>query len=363
MIEIYRNGLEIPKDELTPIERMRLFDQGKEIDRIPCCLDTGETMAPMLGFSIKDYYYSAEKMCQLEEYLFENFHSDGVGLSTTLRGMAEAMGSEIRYFDDNIAQLKKPALTLREIDNAKLVDVDKDGRLPIILEGLRLVKKKLGDKTPISGTVTGPFTVAAMVLGTEYLMIGMIKKPEKIKQLMEVIVENNNRYIQRLLDLGVGIGFADPVSSTALISVHQYQEFSLPYFKKNVDYIKSHGGGCGLHICGTSRGLWESLADSGIGTFGLDNVEDLEEAKHVLGGHMCIQGNVPPVEVMRLGTPQDVLRSARDCIKKGHDSQCGFILTSGCQMPMYTPKENMQALMDAARIFGRYPLRKELWES
>ena len=98
MIEKYLNGLEIPKDELTPIERARLLDQGKEVDRIPCCLDTGETMAPMLGFSIKDYYHSAEKMCQLEEYLFENFHSDGVGLSTTLRGMAEAMGSEIRYF-------------------------------------------------------------------------------------------------------------------------------------------------------------------------------------------------------------------------------------------------------------------------
>ena len=362
MIEKYLNGLEVPKDELTPVARLRLFDQGKEIDRVPCCLDTGETMAPMLGFSIKDYYHSAEKMCQLEEYLFENFHSDGAGLSTTLRGMAEAMGSEIRYFDDNIAQLKKPALTLREIDNAKLVDVDKDGRLPIILEGLRLVKKKLGDKVPISGTVTGPFTVAAMVLGTEYLMIGMIKKPEKIKQLMEVIVENNNRYIQRLLDLGVGIGFADPVSSTALISVHQYQEFSLPYFKKNVDFIKSQGGGCGLHICGTSRGLWESLNETGIGTFGLDNVEDLEEAKHILGGRMCIQGNVPPVEVMRLGTPQDVLRSASDCIKKGHDCKCGFVLTSGCQMPMYTPAENMQALMDAARIFGRYPLQKELWD-
>ena len=362
MIEKYLHGLEVPKDELTPIERMRLFDAGQEIDRIPCCLDTGETMAPLLGFSIKDYYHSAEKMCQLEEYLFENFRSDGAGLSTTLRGMAEAMGSEIRYFDDNIAQLKTPALSLRTIDQAKLVDVEKDGRLPIILEGLRMVKKKLGDKVSISGTVTGPFTVAAMVLGTEHLMIGMIKKPEKIHQLMEVIVENNNRYIQRLLDLGVGIGFADPVSSTSLISLEQYKKFSLPYFQKNVDFIKSQGGGCGLHICGTSRALWESLNETGIGTFGLDNVEDLTEAKQVLGGHMCIQGNVPPVEVMRLGTPQDVLRSARESIKKGHDSKCGFVLTSGCQMPMYTPKENMLALMDATRIFGRYPLNKDLWE-
>lgn len=160
----------------------------------------------------------------------------------------------------------------------------------------------------------------------------------------------------------LGDGVTGPVSSTSLISLEQYKTFSLPYFQKNVDFIKSQGGGCGLHICGTSRKLWECLNETGIGTFGLDNVEELTEAKEVLGGHMCIQGNVPPVEVMRLGTPQDVLRSARECIKKGHDSRCGFVLTSGCQMPMHTPKENMLALMDAARIFGRYPLNKELWK-
>lgn len=61
-----------------------------------------------------------------------------------------------------------------------------------------------------------------------------------------------------------------------------------------------------------------------------------------------------------MGTPYDVLRSAKECIRKGYNSPKGFVLTSGCQMPVQTPKENMQALMDAARIFGRYPINKEL---
>ena len=360
MIEKYPGGLEIKKDELTAIERNRLLSEGKEVDRIMCCLDTGETLAPMINATLKEYYFSSEKMCELEEYIYETFHSDGAGVSCTLRGMAEAMGAKVKYSDYNIAQLDKPALTLNEVDNAKLVDIDKDGRLPIILKGVELVKKKLGDKVPVSATVTGPFTIAAMVLGTERLLIGTVKKPDKVRQLMEVIVENNNRYIARLLDIGVGIGFADPVSSTSLISVDQYLNFSLPYFQKNVDYIKKNGGGCGLHICGTSRKLWEHLNKTGIRAFGLDNVEDIEEAKEVLGPHMGIQGNVPPVEVMRFGTPQDVLRSARECIRKGYDSPNGYVLTSGCQMPVGTPKENMQALMDAARIFGRYPIDREL---
>ena len=229
-----------------------------------------------------------------------------------------------------------------------------------IVVGLKMVKERLGDKVPVSGTVTGPFTVASMLVGTENLLKGMVKQPDKVLQMMDIITENNNRYIQRLLDMGVGIGFADPVSSTSLLRVKQYEKFSLPFFQKNVDFIKSQGGGCGLHICGTSRKLWELLIPTGIGTFGPDNVEDMAEAKEVLGPYMCIQGNVPPVEVMRLGTPYDVLRASRESIRKAYDSPKGFVLTSGCQTPMFTPEENMTALMDAARIFGHYPINQDL---
>ncbi|MCR4956413.1 MAG: uroporphyrinogen decarboxylase family protein [Lachnospiraceae bacterium] len=355
----YGNGLIVPKDELTPLERSKLMDEGKEVDRIQACLDTGETLAPMIGVGVDEYYHSAEKMVELEEYLYDTFHGDGAGLSTTLRGMAEAMGAEISYAKNRTAQLKTPALKLKEIDQAKLVDVDKDGRLPIVLDALAQVKKKLGDRVPVSGTVTGPFTVAAMVLGTEWLLVGMLKCPDKIKQLMDVIVENNNRYIQRMIDLEVGIGFADPVSSTDLISPEQYREFSLPYFQKNVDFIKKQGRGCGLHICGTSRKLWEDLAKTGIGLFGLDNVESLVEAKEVLGPHMAIQGKVPPVDILNRGTPMDVLMAAKESIRDGFDNPGGFVLTSGCQTPLGTPIENMHALIDGARIFGRTPIKRE----
>lgn len=357
VIESYLNGLEIAADELSALERDELYGKGEPVDRIPCVLDTGETMAPMIGISIDDYYHSSEKMLELELYLHENFHSDGAGLSTTLRGMAEAMGTEISYSANSIAQVKRNAIdSLDDVDKLGLVDVDKDGRLPIILRGLAMVKEALGSKVPVGGTVTGPFTIAAMLVGTTTLLKGMVKKPEKVHQLMELVTENNSRYIQRLIDLGVGIGFADPVSSSSLLHKEQYEEFSLPYFKRNVDFIKSQGAGCGLHICGNSRELWDDLNTSGIGTFGLDNIEDMAEAKEVLGPHMCIQGNVPPVDVMLLGTPQDVLRSARECIRKAYDSPKGFVLTSGCQMPVGTPAANMIALMDAARIFGRWPV-------
>ena len=361
IIETYGNGLVVPRDELTSKERCKLFSEHKPVDRIPCVLDGGETMAPLLHYGIDEYYHDAEKMLNVELYIHEKFGSDGAGLSTTLRGMAEAMGSKIKYSHDTIAQLEEPAIkSYDEISNAKKVDIDKDGRLPIILKGLKMVKEKLGDVVGVGGTVTGPFTIAAMVLGTERLLIGLRKAPNKIHELMEIIVENNNKYIERLIDMGIGIGFADPVSGNSILKLKDYREFSLPYFKKNVDFIHSKGRNCGLHICGKSSAFWEDIATTGISAFSLDNVEDLLVAKKVLGPHMEIQGNVPPVDVLRYGKPIDILLSAKECIKKGIDSEKGYTLTSGCQTPINTPEENMIALMDAARIFGKWPLDMEL---
>lgn len=358
ILEKYANGeIEVPRDELTALERDRLLSEGKEVDRPLAALDSGETLAPLIGCTLPEYYFSSQKMFELEMYIHETFNSDSAGLSTTLRGMAEAMGSQIKYEDYNIAQIKENAIeNLDDVDNLDLVDIDRDGRLHIILEGLALVKENLGDVVPVSGTVTGPLTVAAMVVGTERLLKGMRKNPEKVHTLLEIVAENNNRYISRLLDMGVSVGFADPVSSTSLLRKNQYEEFSLPYLQKNVDYIKNNGGGCGLHICGGSRAIWELLIQTGIGCFGPDNIESMAEAKEVLGSTMAIQGNVPPIEALLLGNVKDVLRESFKSLSEAYDSPCGFTLTSGCQTPMNTPIENMHAMMDAARL---WPLVKD----
>ena len=61
--------------------------------------------------------------------------------------------------------------------------------------------------------------------------------------------------------------------------------------------------------------------------------------------------------------PEDVILSAKECICAGYRSPCGYTLTSGCQMPVGTPVKNMHALMNAARIFGRYPIDEDLLHS
>lgn len=347
---------------MTPKERMTAFAKGYEIDRIPCSPRMGDSMASFIGIPLKEYYHSAERMIELEIALFKRLRHDSVSVSTTLRGVAEAMGSKMNYPDNGISYLSAPIVSnVNEIDNLKSSDPEKDGKLPLVIKALKVIQSKIGHEVNVGAVLAGPFSTALSVVGAENLLKWMLKYPKKIHTLMQIITESNNRFIEKIAELGIGISFTDPVSSTSLISVKQFNEFSAPYIKKNVDNMKTLTGNSGsIHICGKSKEIWKSVIDTGISNFSIDNVEDLVDAKEIMGDWIIISGNVPPVDIMQLGTREDVLNSAKECIKKAYRSKKGYMLSSGCQVPVNTPIENLEALMDASRIYGSYPINEEL---
>ncbi len=346
---------------MTPKERMDAFSRGLEIDRLICIPDMGATMAPFIGITTKDYYHSPRLMADLEIALFKKLRHDSVGISTSLRGVAEAMGAKVCYPDHAISYLLEPAIkSIDEVESLKIVNPSKDGKLPILLEALKLTKDALINDVDVSASMSGPFSVAASVVGTENLLKWMIKCPKKVHTLMEIVAESNNRYIEEVAKLGISISFADPVSSTSLISPKQFREFSLPALQKNINKIKEKTGSSpGIHICGKSRDIWEDVVNTGISNFSIDNIEDIEEAKKVMGDRVVITGNVPPVDVMYMGTKEDIFKSVKQCIRKGYDSKKGYILSTGCQIPMHTPMENIEAFMDAGKLYGKYPIDLE----
>jgi len=349
------------KEEMTPKERMDAFSRGLEIDRLICIPDMGATMTPFIGITTKDYYHSARLMADLEIALFRKLRHDSVGISTSLRGVAEAMGAKVCYPDYAISYLLEPAIkSIDEVESLKIVNPLEDGKIPILLEALKLTKDALINDVDVSASMSGPFSVAASVVGTENLLKWMIRYPKKVHTLMEIVAESNNRYIEEVAKLGISISFADPVSSTSLISPKQFREFSLPALQKNINKIKEKTGSSpGIHICGKSRDIWEDVVNTGISNFSIDNIEDIEEAKKVMGDRVVITGNVPPVDVMYAGTKKDIFKSVKQCIKKGYDSKKGYILSTGCQIPMHTPIENIQAFMDAGKLYGKYPIDLE----
>ena len=86
------------------------------------------------------------------------------------------------------------------------------------------------------------------------------------------------------------------------------------------------------------------------------DVIDLEEAKVQVGHRVLLLGNIRPAAVMYLGKQDNVRANARECLAKAWNTPKGFILGLGCGLPINTPPENIHALVEAAREFGRWPL-------
>ncbi|GAA0116284.1 uroporphyrinogen decarboxylase family protein [Clostridium senegalense] len=348
----------IKKDEMTSKERMSAFSKGLEIDRIPCMPHMGESMAPLIGITINEYYHSADKMADLEEFLFNKLGHDSVGINTTLRGVGEALGSKLVFPKNNISYVGEPILKdIKDVDNLDVINPFKDGKIPICLEALAKVVDRLSKVVNVGFNLAGPLSAASAVIGTDKLLRAMIKNPDKLHILLDIVTQCNMKIIEAASNLGVGFSMSDPVSSTSLLSIKQYKEFSMPYEKKCVDKVKEiTGGGMGIHICGKSKEIWDLVAETGITSISIDNIEDVKDAKDILGNKICISGNVKPVETIKNGTIEEIMNEAKSCIKKGYGSPKGYILRTGCQIPTGTKIENIEALMNAARIYGRYPI-------
>ena len=351
------------KDQMTPKERMTAFSKGEKIDRIPIVPDMGVTMSSFIGATTYEYYTSSEVIKDTEVALFKRLRHDSVGVSTTLRGMAEAMGSIIGYPKDNITFLEKAVVEKPEdISKLRIINPWKDGKLPILLEALQKIRDEIGDEADIGASMTAPFSVCASVIGTDNLLRWIVKKLQLVHEVMEIITVCNEQYIKALGEIGFSTGFCDPVSSTSLIKKKHFEEFSLPYLKRNVEHVNKY---CGskptIHICGKSKNLWEDIMEIGIGNFSIDNCEDLQEAKEIMGDKVCITGNVPPVDALFLGGKSEIEASIRECVKKAWDSPCGFILSTGCQIPKGTKIENIELFMEIGKKYCAYPIQTDLF--
>lgn len=80
---------------------------------------------------------------------------------------------------------------------------------------------------------------------------------------------------------------------------------------------------------------------------------DLAELKRLYGDRIVLKGNLHTTSVMLRGTVDDVVRASRQAIDDAAAGG-GFILSTGDQCGRDTPDENIRAMVQTARTYGRY---------
>lgn len=352
-----KRELENQKEELSIDERAAAYACGEEVDILPYLIFSPDfAFAKLFGFTTKQLVSDIEVKCEMIRRRRDEFGLNCYDLGLSLRHLGYAFGSKGYQPEDGFDYITEFALDdYAKLNNADVINPRTNPILEPLLEEAKIIREKFPD-LELTTCVVGPFSTAISIRNVERVMKDIIKAPDELRRLLDYCVECNLEWIRAFFEAvgPVGVGFADPATASDILSKKQFDEFSLPYLKKLMTGGKEITGyNLGAHICGHTKAIWNDLADLGLSNLSLDNCEDLEDAKNCVGDRMSISGNIAPVDVMLHGTIDDVISSAHECILKCGDNPSGYTLSMGCQLPIGTPRENIEAFIYAARKYGR----------
>lgn len=218
---------------------------------------------------------------------------------------------------------------------------------------------------PGEGT-DGPFTIACKLRGLTECCIDMYEDPEYFHALMSFVTENTIRRMKAIRQWRWSRapesgdkdkfkvphwGFAD--DSVAMLSVAQYKEFVLPYHKHLVDEF-SDGTPISIHLCGDATHLFPFLKEHlNVHAFDTGFPVDFGDIRERLGDEVQISGG-PSIMILQHDSPDDVRNEVKRILHSGIMKGGRFVLREANNLAPRTRVENLVAMYQAAKEFGRY---------
>ncbi len=340
------------KDILTPRERFGMLVIDEKPDRCPVIPLITSHAATVAGIKLKKYYTNGEKMAKAQIIAYEIYQHDAVSIFSEVGIIAEAMGSEFYYPDNDLPVLKNPVLKNTLKEKIIMPNPKRDGRLPVYLEAIKYAYKAIGDIVPILAYVPAPVTTGMHLLPPEKFLIDTLKKPEEIKIILEAVFEATVKFCFEIINAGALPIIVDPLASGSVISPAVYKEIALVYEQKLVDYLHRYDFDVILHICGDTTPIIDNLLYTNADLISLDRVNMLK-AVEKLSNKMRLIGNFETSSLL-FSEPEEIYKTTKTMVEQLKFARKGYIASTGCEVPINAKRENVLALVKAAKETGWY---------
>jgi uroporphyrinogen-III decarboxylase len=365
-------------------DRIAKAKRFEELDRVPVIPALAHRyLIPMVGTRFKDYYGNPETMLRTQilaqKWLMENVRTDAysitgpwVGAWTDFQNAFEAgsLGCEILFPPDDIpwvgrgwVRTEKDLRALEKMDfihsglNARQVAyrktmMDVAEKYPVRFHGGPVFYP--GASPSLTRTSDGPFGVAGDLMGRTEVFLAAKERPEFVRELLRIVTDKLIHYLDFCWEeekLGTPRDFAWSDDLAVSLSAETYRDLVLPFEKK----LRFHFDGyLSFHMCGRTDHLLEIFANElKINEYqGFGYEVSLDHIASVMGGRIVLIGNVNPL-LIHAGTPGQVREATRRVIEKLAPFK-GFIVQDGNNIPPGSPLANINAMMEAAEIYGRY---------
>ncbi|MCF7791877.1 MAG: uroporphyrinogen decarboxylase family protein [Victivallales bacterium] len=282
--------------------------------------------------------------------LYERFKPDAMLPFMDLTVEAEALGLELKFPEND-----NPAIKFHPVQNREDFERIKDnwngisGRMPVYIDVVKNMKARLPEEVKKYAYVIGPITLAGELMGVAEAAEATIEQPELISEILDFSVEVISEYSNALFDAGAdALCVLEPTA--VLLSPRSYKKNSQRPFKNLAG--KVGGRPLILHVCGDTQYILKGMCDSGAAGLSLDTPMNFPEIAKKIPEEIMLIGNIDPVGIILESKPEEVEKTTLDFVKqmKGVDN---FVLSTGCDIPLRAPMENLEAFMKVGKMWKK----------
>jgi uroporphyrinogen decarboxylase len=317
----------------------------EELTEVPWVPFAGVHAGKLKGYTGEEILTDGSKLLQSLLEVNRVYDPDGQTTVFDLQVEAEILGCKLVW-----AKYAPPSVASHPLAAELIVPVrlpeKGDGRLPFILQAMSEMKQAVGEHTGLYGLVTGPFTLASHLRGTEIFM-DMIDHPEYVDALLAYTGAVSERMADFYIEAGMDvIAAVDPVVSQ--ISPRHFKRFlSLP-FTRFFNAVREQKVFSSFFVCGDATKNLEVMCQTCPDSISVDENIDMVTAKQVTDRYnITLGGNIPLTTRMLLGSQQDNMAYVVELLDKL--THRNLIIAPGCDMPYDTPVENVIGVVQAVR--------------
>lgn len=335
--------------DMTLKERLLNALEGKQVDKVPVCSVTQTGVVELMdevGAPWPEAHSDAGLMAKLAIATHELGGLEAVRVPYCLTVLAEAMGCEVNMGTKN----RQPSVTAhpypKDLEGLKMPDnLLGTGRIPVVLEAIKIIREKVGPDVPVIGGMEGPVTLASDLSSVKSFMKWSIKKPDLFEQSLDLATAASIAYANAMVEAGADIiAIADPVASPDLMSPDSFKQYLQPRLQK---FSSSVSSVTVLHVCGNVNPILSYMADCGFEGLSVEEkIGSVKKAKEVIGTRARLIGNISSPFTLLPGPVDKIKAESKQALADGVD-----VLAPGCGIAPMTPLENIKAMVEARNEF------------
>jgi uroporphyrinogen decarboxylase len=335
---------------MTKRQRVETVYAMRRADRIPFVPAIYEHKGALIGKSPSEICRNAELLYAGLKQELAAYDPDMLVIGIDVYNVeAEALGCRVVYFDNSndVPGIVEPIIdSPAGLARLRIPDPDRDGRMPVYLEVADRLYREIGREVILRGAVTGPYSMAAELIGAEAFVILTVENPAFARQVIEFCARVTVEFGQAFLRRGVEPIVFDSRATPTLASPRVVKQLLMPVYRDYViPALKAAGGRfLPLIVGGNTTSIIDDLIATGATQFLSDRPANLRKwCERALAAGVPVRANVDAVLVNR-GPVSEIRRQAVEILRDCRDHP-GFLL--GCGVVAYDGKlENVLAIRE-----------------